>query len=70
MLHLLRISVPKYDLSKRLIHGLEKKFGKSINTCFVFYSDFLSFVARQINFPYLLGAKHTQLNVWTGYVNP
>ena len=40
LLLLLRIGVAKPDFSENLMHGLEKLFGRSINTCFIFSSDF------------------------------
>ena len=51
------------------MHSLEKLLGRSINTCFVFSSDFWSFVAQKIKFPYLSGTKHQELHVWMRYVN-
>ena len=53
-LHSLRISLAKPDFSKRLMHGLEKLFGRSINTWFVFSSDFRYF-CRVDQFYILIG---------------
>ena len=70
MLHLLLISSDKPNSSKRWMHGLEKNFGRSINTWFAFSSGFQSFFAWQINFPSLSGTNHWELHVWISYFNP
>ena len=66
---LLRIDVSKPDFSKRSIHGLEKLFGGSISTWFVFSCDLRQFVAWHINFSSLSGTKNHELHVWMVYVN-
>ena len=62
--HFLRIGVAKPGFPKRSMHGLDKVPEKSINTCFVFSSNFQSFVARQINFPKLSVTEYQELHTW------